>query len=498
MKIVLNAREMKQTDENTSSYFGVPSIVLMERAALALCSFISSECDKNSTIGILCGTGNNGGDGLALARLLFQQGRNVVYYVAGEKNKFTDNASMEYHMACQYKVPECNQWEELLKQDILVDGLFGIGLSRDIKEPYSLMIDEVNHHHFQKVIAIDIPSGISCDTGQVMGQAIRCDATVTFGFFKVGQLLYPGAQYCGRIHCKDVGITPDSFLENKMMCATLEHSDLSLLPKRSADGNKGTFGKVLVIAGSESMSGAAVLSAQAGLLSGCGMVKIYTEAVNRVICATTLPEALISTYDHKFQEEQLLQEMKWADIILIGPGMGQTSVSRQIVSCVIKNAAVPLVIDADGLNILSQNMHKLRGPHTEIVVTPHVGEMSRMRQESILFIKDHLLSVAEEFAREYNVICVLKDVRTITAVPYNRTYINTSGSDAMATSGSGDVLAGIIAGFMAQGLSGDMSSALGVYVHGLAGELAGQALSNYSVRATNILQNLTKVFRKEV
>lgn len=228
------------------------------------------------------------------------------------------------------------------------------------------------------------------------------------------------------------------------------------------------------------------------------MVKIYTEAVNRVICATTLPEALISTYDHKFQEEQLLQEMKWADIILIGPGMGQTSVSRQIVSCVIKNAAVPLVIDADGLNILSQNMHKLRGPHTEIVVTPHVGEMSRMRQESILFIKDHLLSVAEEFAREYNVICVLKDVRTITAVPYNRTYINTSGSDAMATSGSGDVLAGIIAGFMAQGLSGDMSSALGVYVHGLAGELAGQALSNYSVRATNILQNLTKVFRKEV
>lgn len=492
MRYLLNAKEMKQCDHNTIEAYHMPSEVLMERAALAVAAYINEHQLTNFSFGILCGSGNNGGDGLAVARLLHQQGCDVTFMLTGNISHFTKETSLQYQIATDYQVPQTKEIADILKADIIIDAMLGIGISKDIQGALEEIVLAVNESH-KPVIAIDIPSGISADNGQVMHVAVRCSATVTFAYEKIGHVLYPGCEYCGEVHIAPIGITDDSLADMKPTTLTYEPKDIQLLPKRTPDGNKGTFGKVLVIAGSKNMAGAAIFAAKAAYRMGCGMVKIVTPEANRAIIQTALPEALLHTYESKLDEAALLEAVQWADVILAGPGMGTTTVAKQLVHFVLKNASVPVVLDADALNILSKEMQLLLKPHTEMVVTPHVGEMSRMRNENALLIKDHLISVAEEFAREYNVVCVLKDARCVTSIPYNKTYINPSGNHGMATAGSGDVLSGIIAGLMAQGMSADDSAGLGVYIHGLAGDLATKEKNAYSVMASDILDYLVQV-----
>lgn len=510
---------MKQYDTNTMEVFGIPPLVLIERAALAAVEEMErGGMQKKSRILIACGTGNNGADGLVMARLLYLKGHDVRILTVGSRSKATQENKKELEIAKNYGIPVLAAEEMLQNSDcgyqknapacglesyeIVVDAVFGVGLSRRVGGIYEQLLERLNQLSARK-IAVDIPSGIDADDGAVLGVAFRADLTVTFSYEKVGMRLFPGRSYCGTIVCRSVGIDDRSFLADvrrghEPAMAALTEDDLLMIPQRRPHTNKGSYGKVLVIAGSVNMAGAAVFSARAAYLSGCGLVRVFTPEENRTIIQSTLPEAVLTTYNSKKPEpEAVIAAMQWADVIVCGPGLGTGDAARRLVHSVLKNAAVPVIMDADALNVISEETDILRKPHTDLIVTPHLGEMARLQGVAISYIQDHLVESAEEFARTYNLICVLKDAGTITAVPYERTYLNLSGNNGMATGGSGDVLTGVIAGLIAQGTKPELAAPLGVYVHGLAGDEAACEHGRYSLMAQTLLDALPKIFKKK-
>lgn len=491
MEWIVNAREMKLCDQNTMQYYGIPSMVLMERAALKTVDVILNGNYQTSQVLIVCGVGNNGGDGMAIARLLAQKSCSVAVLLIGDNKKFTEETKKQYEICKQYQIPfvslldlECN------KYTLIVDALFGVGLSRNLEGEYYDIIEKLNIIQADK-IAVDIPSGISADNGAVMGTAFRADATVTFAYRKLGLVLYPGVDYAGKVVVADIGIDDNSWLDKKPGICTLEDKDICDAMKRQEDGNKGTFGKVLVIAGSVNMAGASYFTAKAAYKSGCGLVRIYTVEENRTMLQSRLPEAILTTYSGKRPDMQQLNEaLAWADTIVIGPGIGTDDTANMILKNTLKNAAVPIVVDADALNLIAKDTQILLKPHTEMVVTPHMGEMARLCGDSIAYLKENRIDAAEEFAREYNVVCVLKDARTVTAVPYGKTYINQNGNSGMATGGSGDVLAGLIGGLIAQGIHSEFAAPAAVYLHARAGDQAAAKVGKHAMMASDILEQL--------
>lgn len=491
MEWIVNAKEMKLYDSNTIEHYGVPSIVLMERAALKVAEAILERKLPTEKILVVCGTGNNGGDGMAIARLLFGTGCHVEILLVGDRKNFTAETKKQQEICQQYQIPFVRTPEpEDVPYTLIIDALFGVGLSRNLTGEFYDMIEKLNACRAKKV-AVDIPSGISADNGIVMGTAFRADLTVTFAYRKLGLLFHPGSDYAGEVVVADIGIDENSWLERKPAVCALTANDIREAVQRPANGNKGTFGKVLVIAGSSNMAGAAYFTAKAAYRSGCGLVRIYTADENRIILQTRIPEAILTTYTgKKLDTAQLVEALAWADVIVIGPGLGTDDTAKIILKQTLQNAAVPVVADADALNLIAQDTQMLLKPHTEMVVTPHLGEMARLSGDSITYLKENMLAAAEEFARGYHVICVLKDSRTVTAVPYGRTFLNLSGNDGMATGGSGDVLSGVIAGLIAQGIQAEFAAPAAVYLHGRAGDRAAGRIGAHAVMASDILDGL--------
>lgn len=501
MNILVDSRQMKLCDSNTIHHFKVPSMVLMERAACSVVQEIKKQMPAGSRVLLVCGTGNNGGDGLAAGRILRQQGYRVTLVMPGDLSKASEETARQLEICKAYGM-------EILKEipketaEVVVDALFGIGLSRVLEGTYYKIVEQMNEMDAYK-IAIDIPSGIHADTGEVMGTAFRAAVTVTFGFCKLGIRLYPGAEYAGRIEVADIGITSESFLGEPFVNYELEPEDLQQLPKRKNYSNKGSYGKVLVVAGHKNMAGAAFLSAKAAYVTGAGLVKIYTEEANRQIIQQLLPEAVLETYEPKQEwRESLKDSLDWADVIVAGPGMGTDKKAEEIIKVILEYAKVPVVLDADGLNITARHKEWLQETEASVIITPHLSEMSRLVQKSIISIQKQLLQVAREFAEEYNVVCVLKDARTITALPDGRAYINTSGNNGMATAGAGDVLTGVLAGLMAQRMKPEKAASIGVYLHGSGGDCILSQTGNYGMMAQDIIegvrQKMTEItFNKE-
>ena len=497
MKYLVTGKEMKLLDQNTSSYFKVPELVLMEQAAMhfvwELCGILT---DLKSKRGIVfCGLGNNGADGVAIARLLNEKGIPTdickIKDLLKEKNRTSDSFQVQESIYNAYNYPVENNFDKIQNQtyDFVIDAVFGIGLSRNLNEEYSSIIEKINKVNALK-IAVDMPSGINADNGQVMGCAIKCDYTITFSFGKLGQYLWPGNEYAGETRVVDMGITQRSWLDKKPGCGTLEEADLACLPKRMAHSNKGTYGKLLIVAGSVNMAGAAVFAAKAAYRSGVGLVKVLTREENRSIIQTAVPECLVTTYGNKLNKEELVSHIQWADAIVAGPGLGQSVQAKEIVKLIHTASSVPVVWDADALNIFAEDVNQFMLPHTEYIITPHLGEFSRLTNNNINWIQNHLLETAREFSRTYDVICVLKDFHTVTAVPYGLSYLNLSGNHGMATGGSGDVLAGIIGALLAQGLNGEKAASMGVYLHGLAGDRAKEKRSAHAMMASDIIDAL--------
>ena len=525
MEYVVTTEEMKECDARTIQVHKMEGLVLMERAALGLVKELQKRRTAPARVLVLAGCGNNGGDGLAAGRLLWQEGYEVIFFLAGSREKCSEACKRQLEILESYGISVRMDGEDtgILKRneyDIIIDALFGIGLSRNLEGRMAEIVQSVNRLTGFKA-ACDLPSGIQADTGRVMGCAIRADLTVTFAFKKRGLLLYPGAAYAGEVCCVPMGITQDSFPDGTLPAGfTYGTEDLCRLPERKPDGNKGSFGKILVIAGSKNMAGAACLCAKSCYRSGAGLVRIYTPEENRVILQTALPEAVLHTYDGRSEwllekkEAVLREDIGWADCIIAGPGIGKAENAGHILEELLqifgeqknrkendKKAGRVCVLDADALNGIAAE-EKLRGllekagkgtSDLEFVLTPHLMEFSRLTGIEMDKLKEDIITNAIEYAKAINATIVCKDARTVVAHPDGRIYINTSGNDALATAGSGDVLAGIIGGLSGQGMNGFEAAALGVYLHGLAGEEAAKSSSRYGMMAGDLPDALGRV-----
>lgn len=494
MKYLVTAAEMKRYDKNTIERTGIPGMVLMERAALAVFRVLEEHFGESmrseKKVLILVGNGNNGGDGLALARLLSEADYDVEVWGIAAGPGDVDRASSQWKEQMQilthYPV---NIGGKPLQTEynIIVDALFGVGLSREVAGLYAEAIEACNAMEGFK-LAIDVPSGIHSDTGAVLGCAFQADVTVTFGFVKKGLVFYPGCGYAGEVICADVGITERSFYGEipEMFC--YDESVAELLPKRDPAGNKGTFGKVLLIAGSYNMAGAAVLSAKAAYRAGAGMVKVLTPEENRVILQESVPEALLGTW------EDLKESVRWADVIGIGPGLGVSEEVKEILRRVIKETYLPLLLDADALNLLAQDaelreeLSRQGAQGRGIILTPHVGELSRLTGRTIPELKEDLPGHAAKLAGDLHAVLVAKDVRTFTCAEGKKVCVNLAGNSGMATAGSGDVLAGVICGLLAQGMEAFEAASVGVYLHACAGDAAAREKGEHGCMAMDIAE----------
>lgn len=498
MKYLVNGVQMKSADAYTIQEIGIPSVELMERAAASCVQVMEEEGLDLSAPCIVCGSGNNGGDGFAIARMLLNKGYTVKVCFVGNESHCTDETRQQMEKLWEIGGRISNEYEDG-EYSIIIDAVFGVGLSREIKGDYRKVIEGMNAADAVK-FAVDMPSGISADTGEILGAAFRADITVTFQLEKIGLVFYPGKEYAGRVKTADIGIHINSTEKGSATAYTLNRKDLSrLLPVRRADSNKGTYGKLLMIAGSDGMSGAAYLNAKAAYLSGAGLVRIYTSKENRVILQQQLPEAIVTTYDG-YSEEELESLLSWADAVCIGSGLGTGELSCRILEKALSDVKVPCLIDADGLNILAEHeeyltsFQKDRTDANILVLTPHMKEMSRLLGKSVEEIKKRRMELAGEYAGRIFGTCVLKDSRTVTVSPDGESYVNLSGNAAMAKAGSGDVLAGVISAFLAQGLSGHSAGTLGTYLHGRAGDHARRLYGSYSVLAGDLLSCLSKAF----
>lgn len=500
MRYIADSREMRQYDRNTSEHFGVPSIVLMERAALA---FVEEVCargvDLSRTL-IVCGAGNNGGDGFAIARLLLLKGCKVYAVFAGEKNRASEQNLLQQQIFEAYGGVIGRRIPEEIKYTAVVDAVFGVGLSRALEGSYAELIAQMNELPGKK-IAVDISSGILTDDGRIAGAAFKADLTVTFGFAKPGMLLWPGSEFSGGIAVKDIGIDERSWLGQTPHTAMFTAEDLALLPARRSHSNKGTFGNVLAVAGSRNMAGAAVLCARAAFAVGCGLVRVFTPEENRVVMQTAVPEAVLCTYrPGEPCRGGIAEALSWADAVVIGPGIGMSEASAELLEQILTEAAVPVLLDADALNLAAREPERffplLAGcaerSGQAVIVTPHLGEMSRLTGMLVSEIQGSLIQTAEDFAARHGVVCVLKDARTVTGMPGGGSFLNLSGNCGMATAGSGDVLSGVITSLLAQGLGVATAAPLGVYLHGLAGDLMRQETGTAGMQASDLVTGLRR------
>lgn len=496
MQLWVNAAQMKTADQYTIQKLGVPSLELMEHAAQACVQVLEDEKVDLSHVCVVCGSGNNGGDGFAIARILQNNRYSVETFCVGNPEHYTEETQEQMHrlQECGGKITYGMPQED--SYSVIIDAVFGVGLSRKVEGRYRQVIEQMNRMRGIK-FAVDIPSGLSATTGCILGCAFKADYTVTFQLKKIGLELSQGRTMAGRVIVPDIGISTDSICEDQEIVRTAGKDIYrKMLPDRPEDSNKGTYGRLLVIAGSKGMAGAAYLNAHAAYMTGAGLVRIYTSSDNREILQTLLPEAIITTYE-EYNKEELLSLLTWADGVCIGSGLGMSRLSEKILKTVIEYVKVPCLIDADGLNLLAENKNYLNQmAERRFVITPHMKEMSRLTGTPVEELKADRIQILKDFISRYRITCVLKDSRTLIASEEKGIRMNLTGNSAMAKAGSGDVLAGVISGWMVQGKEAEDAAELGTYIHGLSGDLAKFEKGVYSVMARDLIEYISKALMK--
>lgn len=507
MKIASN-EEMKSIDRRAIEEFGIPAIILMENAAYGVVEEICKDFAPGSYITIVSGKGNNGGDGFAVARQLHNKGYGVKVFYTGDRGEFTEDALTNYDIlkAIGVEVEEISDHSNtkelqysIIKSDLVVDALFGTGLNDEIFGIANEVIRIINEYK-NYVVSVDIPSGVIGNDGNIAGNAVMADKTIVISTPKYGNILHPGTVYNGEIIFKNIGIPEVAKMDENIKANLITASLVkNLIPRRNSNSHKGVYGKMCLVAGSYGMTGAAILTAKAALRSGLGLLKlIIPESLNHII-TSSVPEAITVPLSEMRKGiiginhiSSIISESETASVITIGPGCGNTAELSEVIRRVLEEVDIPIVIDADGLNALSKDVKWLESRKSEnVVLTPHIGEMSRLTGLEIEEIKSNKISVAREYAEKWNVILVLKDSRTIVAKPNGEIFINYNGNSGMATAGSGDVLTGIISSFIAQGLSIEEAAIAGVYVHGDAGDKAAKDKGEHGLLSGDIVDGLT-------
>jgi len=511
MKVV-TASQMRQIDKRCASEFGIPTIVLMENAgrAVATAALDMIKRVRASYIVVVAGKGNNGGDGFAAARHLLNMGASVEVFLVGKLEEMRGDArvNMEAFRKMGGNIVEVeeeglsNLAHSLLIADLVVDAILGTGVRGEVKGIYREAIALINRAPAQ-VLSVDIPSGICADTGRVLGNAVQADCTVTFGLPKRGIVLLPGAEFAGQVLVADIGI-PNVLLEDENIeLEIIEGEEMGyIFPMRFSEAHKGNFGHVFILAGSQGFAGAATLATLGALRSGAGLVTLGVPRSLYGIVASKLTEAMTRSLPETEQGslslkglEEMLDFSERCDVVALGPGLSTNSETVLLVQEFIKQCPRPMVIDADGLNALVGNPDIFNQAQSPIVITPHPGEMARLLDVGTAFVQEDRLAVAGKFAKDFNVTVVLKGARTVVAEPGGDIAINTTGNPGMASGGMGDVLTGMIASFIGQGLSGFDAARLGVYLHGLAGDIAAKKVGQASLLATDLLEALPEAMR---
>jgi NAD(P)H-hydrate epimerase len=504
---VLNAAQMREAERITIDDIGIGALVLMECAGRQVVSTLQQRVDEleESRIAVLCGPGNNGGDGFVVARTLLQAGHHVSVFVIGRAADVKGDARTNLDILGRLghtvvEIGNEQDWElhgsEVSASDLIVDALFGTGLSRPLEGLFETVVRDINASGLP-VVAIDLPSGLSGSTADVIGPAVEADLTVTFAAPKLPHVLPPAEAHCGEVVTVEIGIPSeiiDALDGPRVEVITRETVAASLQP-READTHKGDYGRVLVVAGSVGRTGAAYLAAMAALRSGAGLVTVATPASALPIVASmgaefmTLPLPEAGGAVDRGALDAILDAP--ADVIAIGPGLGTGPEVRELVFGLIERSGVPLVLDADALTVCAGAPDRLRARDgLDLIVTPHPGEMARLTGRSTDDVQKSRLEVAQALATARGIHVVLKGHRTLVVSPDGRTAINRTGNPGMATGGTGDVLTGVVAAWLAQLLDAEAATRVGVYLHGRAGDLAAKAVGGPALVAGDVLRCL--------
>lgn len=499
MKLPQN-NEMRSIDKYAINNIGIPGIILMEKAAEKITYRILEEleCKNGKTVLFICGKGNNGGDGFAAARLLFNKNIYSEILLLSDEKEITGDAKINLDISKNlgikiYSIDECFIKEKIKEFDIIVDGIFGTGLGGDVREPYKSVIEEMNENA-KNILSIDIPSGVSGDTGKILGTAVKADTTVTLALPKPGLFLFPGRINTGKLFIEDIEI-PDLVINKfdiKYNALAVKEAK-ELIPKRKVRSHKGDYGKLYVIAGSKNMTGAAYFTVKSAYEIGAGVVYACMPESVFPVMQVMVPEAVeVNTGDLNY----FLNELENADCAVIGPGLGKgKNQTEMILSVLEKLVDKPVLIDADGLNNIAGNLDILRSRKIPAVITPHPAEMMRLTGISVKDILENTVKTAVDFAKEYNTIVVLKDSATVIASPWGEVFINTTGNSALSKGGSGDVLSGIIGGLISQNMSPFEAAYLGVFIHGLIGDICRDDKGVYSVAASDLCSSIYKAIK---
>lgn len=479
--------QVKALDKAAIEQQGVTGFELMTRAAQASFELVRARWPDHMQLTVLCGGGNNGGDGYVLAALAREAGYDVKVVGLAEPGLLVGDAHRAYELAADLGVPirsvgEGDELSNLALQGLIVDAMLGIGLTGDVRDKYLQLIHRVNASSLP-VLSIDIPSGLNSDTGTVMGGAIRADATITFIAVKRGLLTGNAADVVGELHFAQLGVSKHTLMSQAPSAHRLDYTT-PLLPPRAASAHKGSFGRLLVIAGGEGMGGAAILSAESALIAGAGIVDLATHKYHVSAALTRRPELMVTDFQNAVRLKQRVSEAK---VLIIGPGLGISDFSEGLFTQIM-DASKPMVIDADALTILAQKAHSRK----DWVLTPHPGEAARLLGCTAAEIQTDRFAAARRLQESYGGVVVLKGAGTLIASDEG-IYVCDGGNPAMAAPGMGDVLAGIIGGLMTQGLSSLQAAKIGVWAHAHAGDLAAAHLGR-NLMATDIHAYLRRLW----
>lgn len=494
MKIV-TADAMKSIDRYCIDNLEVPSLVLMENAALKVLNNIDM---KEDNFVIVCGKGNNGGDGFAVARHLYVLGKSIDVFLIGTEEGMSEDCKVNYKILKNLglKVNKINNVEDvndfresIIRSRVVIDAIFGTGLRKNVEGIYDLVISIINENS-SYVLAVDVPSGFDSNSGKSLGNCVKANKTISFQLYKKGFLNYGADKLTGEIVIEEIGIPQwvvDKFHQDEFII------DKEMIRKglvvREKYGHKGDYGRALIIAGSKGFTGAAYIAAQGAVRSGAGLVTLGCSEDIIEVLSGKLIEAMTLPFGDRNRLNEIITK---SDAIAIGPGMGVNNDTLQLVREVIEKAQCPIVIDADGINVLKDNLQLLKECKNKIIITPHLGEMARITGFSIDHIKENRIEVAKYFAEEHDVIVLLKGYNTI-ITDGKTTIVNPTGNSSMASGGMGDCLTGMLASFIAQGYKLLEAGYIAAYIHGYCGEKLSKDM--FCVNANHILEELPRAIK---
>ena len=505
---LVTASEMQEMDRRTIETFGIPGRVLMENAGRGATDFLIEQYPDIASLraGIIAGRGNNGGDGFVIARYLTQRDVNVTVYLLTETVGLTGDAAANFALLAPLGVavivlPDSNSFEgakdSMRDRDLWVDAILGTGLKSNVRAYYREAIDFINSLN-KPVFSVDVPSGLNADTGQPCGTSIRAGATATFAFAKTGHYQYPGAALTGKLRVIDIGIPPHIAEEVDPKQFLLTPDDIrDYFKPRPQNTHKGRTGRVFVLAGSPGKTGAAAMTAAAAMRAGAGLVTVGVPQGLEPIVATQSLEVMTAALPEtdggvlgEASLDAILRLLEDKRCLALGPGMSQTDETRSLVHQLLAQCRLPLVIDADGLNNIAGATDLLRQCAAPVVITPHPGEMARLVETSVQTVQENRLACAREFSRTFKVHVVLKGAGTVIAHPDGFVFTNSTGNPGMASGGMGDVLTGLIAGFIAQGFAVEASCHLGVYLHGAAADSLAAQKGPWGYLASDLMDRI--------